>query len=297
MQVHQDGQFQIVKPTAVGLALEGSLRAFGRIRKFGLQREQAVCGERQARKACCREAKSTVWPRHVLKVERTVVPPGFEAVAHPLGGRQAGPAPEHDPCPHDPSLVHGCKINTLFVGKGMTADENQLHELRTFAARKGYAVYKEYTDQDSGGNADRPQFKQLFQDAHQGCFDVVLFWALDRFSREGVGETLNYLQKLSASGVHFLSFTEQYLDSTGIFKDAIVGILAAIAKQEKVRLGERTKAGLDRVREKGKVIGRPTIDAEKVAHVKRLKATGISDRAIATALGMSPSTVAKYLAA
>ncbi|MDF7810520.1 recombinase family protein [Hymenobacter sp. YC55] len=174
-------------------------------------------------------------------------------------------------------------------------NENQLHELRAFAARKGFTVYKEYTDHDSGGKADRAQFKQLFLDAHQGRFDVVIFWALDRFSREGVGETLNHLQKLSASGVQFLSFTEQYLDSTGIFKDAIIGILAAIAKQEKVRLGERTKAGLVRARAKGKVIGRPTVDAEKVAQVKRLKATGISDRAIATALGMSPSTVAKYL--
>jgi DNA invertase Pin-like site-specific DNA recombinase len=111
----------------------------------------------------------------------------------------------------------------------------------------------------------------------------------------GVSETLNYLQKLSASGVQFLSFIEQYLDSTGIFKDDIIGILAAIAKQERVRLGERTKAGLVKAKLKGSKIGRPTIDAEKVTHVKSLKATGISDRAIATALNVSPSTVAKYL--
>ncbi|UOG77126.1 recombinase family protein [Hymenobacter tibetensis] len=136
---------------------------------------------------------------------------------------------------------------------------------------------------------------RLFLDAHQGRFDVVILWALDRFSREGVAKTLNYLQKLSASGVQFLSFTEQYLDSTGIFKDAIIGILAAIAKQERVRLGERTKAGLAKAKLKGSKIGRPTVDAEKVTHVKRLKATGISDRAIATALNISPSTVSKYL--
>lgn len=174
-------------------------------------------------------------------------------------------------------------------------NKNQLHELRAFAARKGFAVCKEYTDHDSGGKADRTQFKLLFLDAHQGRFDVVIFWALDRFSRKGVGETLNHLQKLSASGVQFLSFTEQYPDSTGIFKDAIIGILAVIAKQEKVRIGERTKAGLIRARAKGKVIGRPAVDAEKITQVKRLKATGISDRATAIALGMSPSTVAKYM--
>jgi DNA invertase Pin-like site-specific DNA recombinase len=65
-------------------------------------------------------------------------------------------------------------------------NENQLRELRAFAERLGYITYKEYFDTESGSKADRPQFKQLFQDAHQRHFDVVLFWALDRFSREGV---------------------------------------------------------------------------------------------------------------
>ncbi|GAB3223627.1 hypothetical protein GCM10027346_02830 [Hymenobacter seoulensis] len=116
---------------------------------------------------------------------------------------------------------------------------------------------------------------------------MVIFWALDRFSREGVVETLNYLQKLSFTGVQFKSFTEQYLDSTGIFKDAIIGILAAIAKQEKVRLSERTKAGMSKVAAAGKHVGRPSLDTEIMTQVKRLKATGISNRAIATSLSLS----------
>jgi DNA invertase Pin-like site-specific DNA recombinase len=63
---------------------------------------------------------------------------------------------------------------------------------------------------------------------------------LDRFScREGVLETLQHLKRLSSYGVAFKSFTEQYLDGAGIFKDAIIGILAALAHQERVRLSER----------------------------------------------------------
>lgn len=173
-------------------------------------------------------------------------------------------------------------------------NENQLLELRAFAERKGYTLYKEYLDEESGGKASRKHFDQLFLDAHQRRFDVVLFWALDRFSREGALETLNHLQKLSNAGVQFVSFTEQYLDSTGIFKDAIISILATIAKQERVRLGERTKAGLVKAVAKGKVLGRPTADHQR-EHVLRLKATGISNRAIATALGISPTTVGKLL--
>jgi DNA invertase Pin-like site-specific DNA recombinase len=72
---------------------------------------------------------------------------------------------------------------------------------------------------------------------------VLVFWALDRFSREGVTETLNYLQRLTSFGVEWRSHTEQYLDSCGPFREAVLAILAAIAKQERVRLRERVLAG------------------------------------------------------
>jgi DNA invertase Pin-like site-specific DNA recombinase len=62
-------------------------------------------------------------------------------------------------------------------------------------------------------------------------FDAVLFWALDRFSREGVFETLQHLQRLTSYGVGFRSFTEQYFDSCGMFRDAVIGILAAVARR------------------------------------------------------------------
>jgi DNA invertase Pin-like site-specific DNA recombinase len=88
----------------------------------------------------------------------------------------------------------------------------------------------------------------MFDVAYRREFDVVLFWSLDRFSREGVLETLQHLQKLTSFGVAFKSFTEQYLDGTGMFRDAIIGILAALARQERVRLSERVLAGLERAK-------------------------------------------------
>lgn len=172
-------------------------------------------------------------------------------------------------------------------------NDNQLLELRDFAERLGYSIYKEYCDQESGGTAERPQFQQLFQDAHQRRFDVVLFWSLDRFSREGVTETLNHLQRLNAAGVQFKSFTEQYLDSTGVFKDAIVAILAAIAKQERVRFSERIKAGQARSSKKP---GRPAVNADKVAELRRLRGEGLSLKKIQVATGVPVATMHKYLA-
>src|SRR4030095_5191253 len=123
--------------------------------------------------------------------------------------------------------------------------ENQLRQLREVAAAQGWTVPAEYIDSKSAKNGDREEFRRLFADASRRQFDVVLFWALDRFSREGVRETLNYLERLTAAGVGWRSFTEQYLDSCGIFKDAVLAILAVIAKQERIRLSERTIAGLE----------------------------------------------------
>jgi DNA invertase Pin-like site-specific DNA recombinase len=99
----------------------------------------------------------------------------------------------------------------------------------------------------------------MMNNAYQREFDVVLFWSLDRFSREGVLEMLQYLKLLSSYGVAFKSFTEQYLDGTGIFKDAIIGILAALAHQERVRLSERVTAGLERAR-RGRPRWRPAAE-------------------------------------
>jgi DNA invertase Pin-like site-specific DNA recombinase len=175
--------------------------------------------------------------------------------------------------------------------KGQTND-NQLLELRAFAERLGYSIYREYCDQESGSTAERPQFQQLLLDVHQRRFDVVLFWSLDRFSREGVTETLNHLQRLTAAGVQFKSFTEQYLDSTGLFKDAIIAILAAIAKQERVRLSERIKAGQARSVKKP---GRPTLAAAKVEEVRRLREQGMSFKKIQFATGVPVATMHKYL--
>jgi DNA invertase Pin-like site-specific DNA recombinase len=60
----------------------------------------------------------------------------------------------------------------------------------------------------------------MMEAARQRRFDLLLFWSLDRFSREGVSAILNHLERLSSYGVDWRSYTEQYLDSLGPFRDA-----------------------------------------------------------------------------
>jgi DNA invertase Pin-like site-specific DNA recombinase len=182
-----------------------------------------------------------------------------------------------------------CRVSTRDKGQDFT---NQLLALRQFALTQGWIIYREYVDQVTGSTDERPQFQQMFQHASQHKFDVLLFWSLDRLSREGVLETLQHLQRLTSYGVAWRSFTEQYLDSTGIFREAVIGILAAIAKQERVRLAERTRAGLERVRRSGVKLGRPTAKADSSA-IRALREAGQSWSEIARKTGLARGTVQK----
>jgi len=175
--------------------------------------------------------------------------------------------------------------------------ENQLRQLREFCAKQdGWEVVHEYIDYASGKRGDREAFQSMFAAASRREFDVVLFWALDRFSREGVFDTLQHLQRLTSYGVGYRSFIEAYLDSCGMFRDAVIGILACIAKQERIRLSERTVAGLERARAQGRVGGRPRVVCNR-ERVLALHHGGKSLGKIAGELGLSKTTVSRIVGA
>src|ERR1035438_6888778 len=190
-----------------------------------------------------------------------------------------------------PSVALYARVSTRDKGQDVT---NQLRQLREFCRKQEWKIVTEYTDRASGKHSDRERFQAMFAAASRREFDLVLFWSLDRFSREGTVETLQHLQRLTSYGVAWRSFTEQYLDSTGIFKDAVIGILAAVAKQGRVRLSERVHAGLERAKAQGRVGGRPRIrrDRDRDAKIiRQMRAEGDSYGEIADALGRSKADV------
>ena len=168
--------------------------------------------------------------------------------------------------------------------------KNQLRQLREFCAKQDWTIVHEYEDRVSGKTSDREQFKNMFSAASKRRFDVLLFWSLDRLSREGALETLQHLQRLTAYGIAYRSYTEPYLDSLGPFRDGVISILACLARQERIRLSERTLSGLERARAQGRVGGRPRIDCDW-NKVLKLRAAGKSLGEISRELGISKTTV------
>ena len=169
--------------------------------------------------------------------------------------------------------------------------QNQLSQLEEFVSKNSnWVIYGRYIETVSGTRQERPALEQLLEDARKRKFNVLLFWSLDRFSREGVLKTVLRLNELEAYGIKFVSYTESYLSSLGHFRDAIVALLAALAKQEQVRISERVKAGLARAKSRGVKLGRPRIELN-CDEVLYLRKRGLSLRQIAKRLNCSKSKV------
>ena len=88
----------------------------------------------------------------------------------------------------------------------------------------------------------------------------MLFWALDRFSREGMAQTIAHLQCLVSYGVAFHSYTEPHLATDNeLVRNILLALLSSLAKLEAQKISERTKAGMARAKANGIKIGRPKL--------------------------------------
>ncbi len=181
------------------------------------------------------------------------------------------------------------------VSKETSDNTNQLLILRDYCLKMNYEVFDDYVDVISGGASNKPEFNRMMQDASKRKFSICVFYALDRFSREGTRRTIHYLQMLEDYGVAYKSYTEPFIDSSGIFKDVIIALLSTLAKQERVRISERVHAGLARARQQGRVGGRPALDNDKINKVRQMKLCGESITNISKALKISRGSVYFYL--
>jgi DNA invertase Pin-like site-specific DNA recombinase len=180
--------------------------------------------------------------------------------------------------------------------KGKQDPEVQLRILREFANSQGWTLTEEFIDHESGAKSDRPAFARMMHAASQRKFDILLFWSLDRFSREGILPTLTTLKRLTDYQVKYRSHEEPYIDTTNEWGDLIAAFAAKLAELERKRIKARVRAGLAKARAEGKTLGRPRVLVNR-PKVWDMSDKGHSIREIAAMLKLSHGTVQRALAA
>jgi DNA invertase Pin-like site-specific DNA recombinase len=182
----------------------------------------------------------------------------------------------------------------LRVSSDRQTVENQRPEVEAVARARGYEVVHVYEEAASAVK-HRPQYERMQRDARRGRFNVLVIWALDRFGRSMVGNLQDVLE-MDRIGVTVVSVREAWLDTGSPVRSLLVAIFSWVAEQERTRLVERTKAGLERARRRGAKIGRPRrrVDVERATE---LRASGKTLREVARALGVGPATLHRAMAA
>jgi DNA invertase Pin-like site-specific DNA recombinase len=127
------------------------------------------------------------------------------------------------------------------------------------------------------------------------CGDTFIVWKFDRLGRSTI-HLLMLFDSFLKRGIHFISIT-QGIDTTSIEGRIFFGLLALFAEYERELIIQRTKAGMQAAKKRGKHVGRPRkITSDLIANIKLLKCSGrATHHEISTSLGISSRTISRAL--
>jgi DNA invertase Pin-like site-specific DNA recombinase len=126
--------------------------------------------------------------------------------------------------------------------------------------------------------------------------DVLVVWKLDRLGRSVKG-LVDLVGELAQQGVQFRSLTDG-IDTTTPNGRFFFHMMASLAQMERELIAERTKAGLDAARKRGRMVGRKRrMTPSKIASAKQLLSGGMAPRDVAQNLGVSIPTLYRWVPA
>ena len=162
-------------------------------------------------------------------------------------------------------------------GKGQDPALQQA-DLEKLCQQRDWEVVQTYKVEESAfGKKPRPQFQGMLENARRGKYNIIVVWSMDRFSREGEWSVMRIIATLQDWNVHFYSFMEPMLDTTGPFAGFLIPLFAWLARQESLRKSSAVKRGMAKAKSEGKALGRPMVAINVNAElVRRLRAEGCS---------------------
>ncbi len=184
----------------------------------------------------------------------------------------------------------------MLIGYARVSTQEQTLDLQLDALHKaGCDTDKTYKDKISSRKADRPGLKQALDQLRAG--DTLVVWRLDRLGRS-LQELITLVNTIHANGAGFKSLTES-MDTTTSGGKLIFHFFGALAEFEREVIKERTIAGLQAARARGRLGGRPKIqsrDPKKIALARQLYDDGhMTVQEICDTLHIGRATLYRYI--
>lgn len=144
------------------------------------------------------------------------------------------------------------RVSTLDQASDGYSLDAQEKVLRKWCEERKYNVYDLYADKGISGKdiEHRPDINRLLNDAKNSKFDLVLFWALSRFTRS-VSDLYSTMEKFQKWNVSMISYTESFDTSTPMGR-AMIGVVGVFAQLERELTSERVIAAIAERASQGK---------------------------------------------
>lgn len=182
----------------------------------------------------------------------------------------------------------------MLVGYARVSTQEQKPELQ-LDALKAAGCEKVFVEKASGAQRERPELKAALDYMRGG--DTLVVWKLDRLARS-MKQLIETVEGLEEVDVGFQSLTEA-IDTTTAGGKLVFHVFGALAEFERSIIRERTRAGLDAARARGRKGGRPPKlkDSDLKAARAMLADNSITVEEIAKHLRVSPATLYRHLPA
>ena len=182
----------------------------------------------------------------------------------------------------------------MLVGYARVSTQDQKPALQ-LDALKAAGCEKVFKEKASGAQRDRPQLTAAVDYMRKG--DTLVVWKLDRLARS-MKQLIETVEGLEAEGIGFRSVTEA-IDTTTSGGKLVFHIFGALAEFERSIIRERTRAGLDAAKARGRKGGRPRAMSDDDLKMARalLADDTISVEDVAERMGVSLATFYRYLPA
>ncbi|MDA9778777.1 recombinase family protein [Rubripirellula sp.] len=172
--------------------------------------------------------------------------------------------------------------------------EGQKREIQRWLTGHKLTDVRWFVDTASGTNLDRPAFSDLQAAIFNGEIETVVVWKLDRLSRS-ITDGINVLADWCDRGLRVVSVTQQ-IDFNGAMGKMLAAVLLGVAEMEQETRKERQAIGIAAAKDRGVYVGRKKgTHKAKPQRAFELRERGLSDAEIANSMGVSRTTVWRYL--